>query len=191
MNKQDYLQLARDFYSSKGVQYMEVPWIVSREAIDATIPDPDIKPHEVFLDGEYKGCLVGSAETSFLQLILDNKLEPFKEYQAITPCFRGDKLDILHCNYFMKLELFMYTEDRVTSSSHFVDKAEDLFDIIGISTSRKHMPTTNTIDIVDSKFGIELGSYGRRSYKGLQWVMGTGIAQPRTSQVLDRLSMGD
>lgn len=189
MNKQDYLQEAREFYASTGVKYIEVPWIVSREAIDATIPDPTIKPHEVILDGENKGCLVGSAETSFVQMLLDNKLEPFVEYQAITPCFRGDQIDLLHSNYFMKLELFMYTEDRTYTSSHFLERAAELFTNLGIKTRWLSTPVGH--DLVDSKYGIELGSYGRRGYKGMSWVMGTGIAQPRTSQVLDRLALND
>ena len=30
--------------------------------------------------------------------------------------------------------------------------------------------------------GVELGSYGRRNHGGLNWVYGTGVAEPRLSQ---------
>ena len=39
-------------------------------------------------------------------------------------------------------------------------------------------------DEMYDKNKIELGSYGTRKYKNIEWVFGTGLAEPRLSRVL-------
>src|SRR5690606_35745906 len=88
-----------DFYEARGYVYMEVPWIVSDEAINVTLP-PEAEATTTPL-----GILVGSAEQSFIELLLRG--ENITKACAITPCFRDeiDGWDDLHQPYFMKLEL--------------------------------------------------------------------------------------
>jgi hypothetical protein len=44
------------------------------------------------------------------------------------------------------------------------------------------IPTAQGLDI--ELGGIELGSYGYRSYGRLHWIYGTGFAEPRFSQAV-------
>ena len=83
---------AKAFYEGLGFEYIEVPWIVEPSATSVTFGGA---PH-----GTQYGDLVGSAEQSFIQMILRGELSVGK-YQAITPCFRSDTLDETHESHFM------------------------------------------------------------------------------------------
>ena len=115
--------------------------------------------------------------------MLDNKLKKGK-YQAITPCFRDEpKHDNLHKPYFMKLELIdadansKSLSNMIAHSLNFFRIYLDCFDTRIDKLS---------IDIIDSKHGIELGSYGIRTNRACgPWVFGTGVAEPRLSYVLN------
>jgi hypothetical protein len=182
--KIDYSKISHavDFYASEGFEYIEVPWIVSKKVNTITAPK-DVKLFDNFL-----GCNVASGEQSFLEMILQNKLSPGR-YVCCTPCFRDEKtLDNFHFNWFEKVELIdflgnnKFTEYQINSRLDFMlEKAETFFkkylDIEVIDTSDGR-------DIISKKHKIELGSYGIRNYDNFSWVYGTGIAEPRLSQVL-------
>lgn len=83
-------------YKTYDYEYIEVPWVISEEALRVTLPS-DRVGHRT-----QDGPLVGSAEQGFVQMYLDGELN-----------------------------------------------------------------------------GIEIGSYGYRSYRELHWIYGTGLAEPR------------
>lgn len=179
---------AQNFYEGCGYNDIDVPWDVSQTSIEATIP-PGCVPVP-FLNSK---LLVGSAEQSFVELMLLpqslGKLTPGK-YQAVTPCFRDDPEDEIHHKYFMKLELIdYYRNSNVAHVVHhnrldrILNDAKGFFQkYLKVETLR----TDNGIDIIQSKTGIELGSYGYRSFQGHEWVYGTGLAEPRLSYALTK-----
>lgn len=165
-------------YEKLGYQYLEVPWIVPSDAIKITLP-VDRKAFSI----DNHGYLVGSAEQSFLDLILRNKLKDGK-YVAATPCFRDDKIDEYHQKYFFKVELINY------SSNNFIF-IKDLENLLSDAVKILQTFTTKTIKLSlmpDGSYdlhinGIEVGSYGIRHHNNFGWVYGTGLAEPRFSQV--------
>lgn len=164
---------AVSYYTDLGYKYLEAPWIASQYHIMATCPAP-----EMVVSSDL-GNLVGSSEQSMLQLDHRGLLAKGR-YVACTPCFRKDPLDALHRQTFMKVEL--YANDRFGTDA--------LDDMIGgaLSFFQRHIspeaigvvatgPDTYDIEVN----GIEVGSYGMRSFEGVRWVYGTGVAEPRFS----------
>lgn len=171
----DYLRIAQaiSFYAGNGYKIIEMPWIASERALNATLP-PGASITKCDLGG-----LVGSAEQSFIDAALHQKLKG--KFLATTPCFRNDIEDELHQKYFMKTELFWNTKEA--------DVHKVINDALRFFRSQEVNPQVlpveeNMWDIVDGVFGIELGSYGIREFEGIKWVYGTGVAEPRLSTVL-------
>lgn len=171
--------VAQRFYQSLGFPHCEVPWAVSTEAIDITLPSGATA---VPIKNDH---LVGSAEQSFLYLMLMNLL-PKGKHQSLTPCFRDEPIDELHQLYFMKLELIDTLNVNQHGLEYMLDCAESFFTLnCGIEVDR--VRTRKGWDILDHKTGIELGSYGIRSHEKVGgWVYGTGLAEPRLSKVIER-----
>lgn len=196
---------AMDYYASCGYKYVDVPWVVSEKAVLLTRP-PHIKTPVWGYNVDYKDydpdlgllkrkgkflCPVASAEQSFLQMKLDDPKFGGK-LMAMTPCFRNEPvLDELHQPCFMKLELInwdatgeedlhkMIADARLWFESQlFVDVIPNIDpDPIGLKA----------YDIVTSKTGIELGSYGIRTHKKVgRWLYGTGHAEPRYSIAMEK-----
>jgi seryl-tRNA synthetase len=107
----EVIHQASAYWKRKGYQYIDTPYWVSREAIDSTLPSfmgDDVNRFKV--EGT-EHHLVGSAEQSFYQMMLDGELEKGK-YCSITPCFRDEPvLDRYHHQHFMKLELIEVEPD--------------------------------------------------------------------------------
>lgn len=173
----DLFAKAIRYYEWQGYQNIEVPWFISREASRSVMPK-ERNPFEVLKwpPTSIKAIdLPGSAEQSFVQLMIENKLNPGK-YQSLTPCFRDEPVvDDLHQTTFMKLELIDFNLNAsllsvVTDAHRFFEK-HITCDVV---------PTGDGYDIL-SKDDIELGSYGKRSFAGFSWIYGTGLAQPRFS----------
>ena len=173
----DYNKLsdALSFYTNCGYDYVETPWLVSQEAINETIP-----VDRTGLSTEY-GSLVGSAEQGFIELLINGR--KIKKSCSISPCFRDEPVyDSLHQVYFMKLELFepTATVDRLES---MLKDAQDFYS--GYLEVSLLEISEELIDIIDSKTGIELGSYGfRHLSNGTSFIYGTGLALPRLDVVL-------
>lgn len=168
------INLAASFYMYKGYTCIEVPWIISEEASKVTCFNDE---RAFFTNNNSR--LIGSAEQGFIQLMLDGqKLKNDTLYFAISPCFRNEIEDMTHSKTFMKLELF-YKSDNIDLQNKICRKmiqdAKEFFSIKLIETEE-----IITVDGTDLEYnGLELGSYGIRTYKNLSWVYGTGVALPR------------
>jgi hypothetical protein len=196
------LARAVEYYESAGYVQVEVPWRVTGEIVWATAPagaTPFITmvnhggiPNKV----ERPDHLVGSAESGFLAIMED--LKP-GYYYSISPCFRDNEEDDLHFCDFMKLELCIVNpssgmESRaglaqmISTCLRFFDKEYDRPFDYEQSTRPKVVRTKDGFDIEAN--GIELGSYGFRevTISGItnRWIYGTGLAEPRFSQVYER-----
>jgi hypothetical protein len=193
------LSAALEWYASEGYEYVEVPWAVPTNVVSITLPSVR-SPYGVIEDGRpFQNALVGSAEQSFLHLtlrgLLDIRYEDTpRSYVAISPCFRDDSLDQVHQKQFMKVELF--EPYHVSASDTFLDarlqrtirKARDFFLRYIPAEKLEVVRTHEGWDIVAN--GVELGSYGVRvcqlpgtTLDVFTWVYGTGVAEPRLSQV--------
>ena len=172
----DYRKLAAglDYYEPLGYQYQEVPWVVSSEAIAATLP-----PGATATSVQY-GDLIGSAEQGFIELILRGR-EVLKAC-AVTPCFRiEDSYDELHHPYFMKLEL-INTDATQDNLHQMMSDAQGFFEQYIATDIEQTGP--DAYDIIDRKRRVELGSYGLRTVEGRQFIYGTGVALPRLDTVI-------
>ena len=164
------------FYKARGYTYVEVPWIVSEEALRVTLPAGKEGLRTA------QGALVGSAEQGFIQMMMDGQL-PLGRYVTASPCFRDDTIDALHQQDFFKVELI----DRFSIVRYSVDDARTR--LIGDASDfffnfesipRLKLPKTEAGFDIELN-GIEIGSYGFRQYKGFFWIYGTGLAEPRFS----------
>jgi|SRR3989344_161099 len=181
----ELLTFAETFYKSKGYQKIEVPWAVDHDVLEITLP-PGKKGADL-LDKK----LVGSAEQSYMQLLKEKKLAPGK-YVATTPCFRDDEIDELHQAYFMKTELIKVCFDHKLQQNDVEQIVTEALEFFNFFLPVRKQATEQGYDIVDEKFGIELGSYGILNHSfsddhKVQWAYGTGIALPRLSYVVGKV----
>lgn len=179
----DYQLLAdsRKFYEEKGFQIIETPWTVTKEISELTKPE-DIQDWTISEKGK---VLVGSAEQGFLYLMNKGFL-PDGKYQSIGPCFRNDKFTTTHTKYFLKNELILVGEHRFEELANI---AKSFFESIRLEPVL--INTSEGLDIHQNNSKnnpVEIGSYGHRSAMDMVWTYGTGLAEPRTSRLLNELS---
>lgn len=174
---------AEDFYEKLGYKKVDAPWLCFDEAYLATKPSDAGQNFSTFA-----GNLVASGEQSFLQMMM-NGIE-IKKAQCTTPCFRDEAVqDELHHQYFMKTELINTDISKKNFTQMIKDACEFYWHKQHIDlqivefTKNIYEPL---VDIVGYKSGIELGSYGLRTYKNFKWFFGTGVAEPRLSQVIEK-----
>lgn len=181
---------AEKFYKDFYFQPIAVPWAVSREAIAITAP-PNVEQTAI----EKDKLLVGSAEQSFLQMIIDNVL-PAGRYQALTPCFRREAVqDDLHLPYFVKLELIETQNTDEENLLEIIEICKKWFsqflrvDSIYVRPEPWDSVTLGKcFDIISKECGTELGSYGMRFHPKVgTWIYATGCAEPRLTTVLKKL----
>lgn len=180
---------AVDFYYSARFKYIEVPWIVEPLTIMATLPQGRRPFYVDSCDPRVDvSALVGSAEQSFLQMMLDGKLSR-GSYVAVSPCFRDDDVDELHHKDFVKCELIVVTDgpSSLARVRELAMEAALFFRKIG-GVDSQHLRLVETDTGLDLELGgIEIGSYGARSWEGHHWIYGTGCAEPRFSQAMGKL----
>lgn len=173
------------YYKYIGYKYIETSWLVDPNISDLTKP---VDRNNFIVCNK---ALVGSAEQSFMELIFNNKLE-YGKYVTITPCFRDEKqIDDTHKMYFMKTELIVYDNvDKLKLMyQDVINNCKVYFDKYTITSIIKPAKEGDSLDydedychdIICSKTGIELGSYGIRTHKNYSWIYGTGCAEPRLS----------
>jgi len=151
-----------------------VPWTVSPEATKVTF-DGEVLTSQA-------GDLLGSAEQAFIEWDLMNKV-PSEKLVAVSPCFRMEsEYNDLHHLSFMKVELYW---NRCRWQDLLLD-AKRFFESLGIENIQREIQPPGPYRIQEDLVanGIELGSYGYRTQKGLSWSYGTGLAEPRTSVVM-------
>lgn len=195
----DYSRIASaiDFYTNRGFQRIETPWLVSKDIADLTKP-LDASTYIVQKDTDRKQkAFVASGEQSFLYLINKGHLPANGRYQTVTPCLRDDMWDVTHMKNFIKLELIEYTVydtkqyplnfNSVNCVTRMVDQAMDFFStVVGINNLK--VVNTSTKDAVSFDIeldGVEIGSYGYRNSVFCEWIYGTGIAEPRFSRIVN------
>lgn len=177
-NNIDYFKLikALDYFKSKGFNYLNLDWIVDENISSMTKP---LEKKDYFIDDK---VLVASAEQTFLQMMIDNKLSNGR-YVGITPCFRDEKEDYLHNKYFMKVELIDTLNVNYKSLEEIINICLEFFnkyiksEIIKIDE--------DNFDIIDSLNKIELGSYGIRKFGDMSWIYATGLAEPRLTRIIN------
>lgn len=173
---------AQRFYEGRGFENVDVEWEVPKPYIDATLPSGAIPLHN----------MVGSGEQSMLAKF-DPDWERQKEglFQCVTPCFRPSDRgrSEYHLGEFLKLELMMIPDGQPSFPELFVYVITPVLGFLkGAPKSVTKMSETSW-DILGYKNGawVEVGSYGWRTIQlpfGLRtWYYGTGIAEPRFSQV--------
>lgn len=176
----DYQKIADSvkFFEAAGYTRIEAPWWVSKEISGITKPKD---AGDYFIPANKK-CLVASGEQSLLYTANKGRL-PKGKWVTITPCFRDESIGILSKKCFMKTELMITDEvnDRVLNK--IIVDAMEFF--------KTQVPNINLLHIVatddgyDINYdGIEVGSYGIRSCEFLDWVYGTGCAEPRLSRAI-------
>lgn len=189
----DWSRLARavEFYKRLGYTYVEAPWTTDAEAANITC---DEARHTLRVSANgHQDVLVGSAEVSFLQMRGRDQLPPGK-YVAITPCFRYEKPDFLHQEYFMKVELFRDDVCNTIVMDNMTWEARHFFynEIEKIPYPKRGWTPDIKLSWVKTEEGydielngVEIGSYGiRRLSSGRAWIYATGLAEPRFSRAL-------
>lgn len=172
---------AERFYQNYGYQLIDVPWIVSEQISNITLP-PGKKAFRALNDFEsvpyYYQTLVGSAEQAFMQMRWDGALENGR-YVATSPCFR-DESDSTHFSQFMKVELIEVRKQRANTHSDVLQMVDTA--LLFFRQYRDDIRVINTADGYDivTNDDLELGSYGSRYHPHIgHWIYGTGLALPR------------
>ena len=182
------LNKALKYFSKRGFKQVEVPWRVSKEAIEGTFNSREsFKSDDKFL--------IGSAEQGFLELYLQNKLTS-NQLMSVSPCFRNELEDYFHQQEFMKLELICFLDKLADLDFRFNDEYSNIKRLVigfiikklKIKTSDIFILGTNESNFIYSEDilinGIEYGSYGIRQFQDKYYIYGTGIALPRASKIL-------
>jgi len=178
----DLLHKSIGFYQQFGFERIEAPWTVTA-AVSAITKPPDRKDFALMDKGK---VLVASGEQSFLYLYLKGFL-PKGRFQTITPCFRDEPFDSTHTKYFLKNELIITDKPSMDTVRTTVGMAKEFFEGITGEPIKVVSTSETSYDIYYND--IELGSYGIRECDFLEWVYGTGIAEPRTSAAIKKYGL--
>lgn len=167
------------FYDKLGYKRIESPWTVTKAISDITRPIN----RKDFTIQEKNKVLVASGEQSFLYLMVKGFLPPGK-YQTVTPCFRDEPFDLTHTKYFLKNELIITDNVNTSNLDQVISDAMSFFKTI-VKKPELLVCIEDIEDNYDIKYcDCELGSYGIRTHGHLKWIYGTGLAEPRTSNIL-------
>lgn len=189
----NFLHLAQSIEHYQQLNYvrLEAPWWVTQEIANLTKPEG---ARDYFIPENNK-VLVASAEQSFLYLANKGLLPP-GTFQATTPCFRNEPIDLLHHKHFIKNELINTKNTTDSSLNQMIEHAMVFFskyiskDKLKIEATPAKGSSVN-FDILATVNGkdLELGSYGIKECEILKWIYGTGCAEPRLSLIIDRIKL--
>lgn len=168
-----------DYYITKGCQYVEAPWLISKQAEQAVGTE--------FISGQFSQdarCFVGSAEQSLIDLYFNNEVTKDVSYVSATPCVRLlDNETPTHQETFMKVELTRFVPTKEDAQIHYENFTNLAFELMQSLTKDKlviERQSETQVDIVREFDNLELGSYGYRQLDDDSYVVyGTGIALPR------------
>ena len=184
----DYHKIAKadDYYSKKGYKRVEAPWWVSQEIANLTKPNSN----EDYLIECNKKVLVASGEQSFLYMVNKGRLVE-GQYFTTTPCFRNESIGILHKKCFLKTELIKTDKVNEKELKKMINICYKFFlnyfnknEVYIMETSKLSYDIELKIKKDNKEVNIELGSYGIRSCEFLEWIYGTGCAEPRLSRAI-------
>lgn len=188
------LHLAVDAWRTRGFRYVDLPWMVPKEFSDATRPAECRDLPTLF------GSFVASGEQSFLQLWAAGQLSGARGYVGWTPCLRDDKLDELHQHGFMKAEWFapLPDDDGCDWHARLMQLVMSQAEIFRLVAQHSYQPLRAPVRIVElgpeqvdiELNGIEIGSYGRREFRGQPYLYGTALALPRFTLAMERSPAG-
>lgn len=170
------IQLSIENYELYNFSRIESPWTVTPYISGLTKPADKID----YKLEHNKKVLVASGEQSFLYLYLKGFL-PKGTYQTVTPCYRDEIFDLTHTKYFLKNELIDTLHVNEDSLMAMINMCCMFF-----KKNLKYPGEVKVIKTGDSSYdieykGVEIGSYGIRSCEFLEWIYGTGLAEPRFS----------
>ena len=178
LQSKDLFSLAMSHYALKGYRYLTVPELVDKDVLLSTTTE-----EQVLWYTKTKGY-VGSAEQSFLQLAKEGKLEKGK-HQALTDCYRPlDQGLPLHYPRFKKLELIWWGSSLQENYLYVLCDAYDFFVSLTSEDKIKVVETEEGHDLECN--GIEIGSYGIRTFLNTNYIYGTGLALPRFTDTLNQ-----
>lgn len=180
----DYNKIAASInhYELYGFKRIESPWTVTKAIADITRP---VECNNFTIEEKGK-VLVASGEQSFLYLYNKGFL-PKGAFMSITPCFRDESFDAFHTKYFIKNELIVTDIVSDIMLSKVIDCAVMFFKNYIKNGITVIQTGTSSYDITYE--GIELGSYGIRKCDYLEWIYGTGIAEPRLTRTLKKYGL--
>lgn len=200
-NTLQQLQHALDWWVARDAIYTDLPWLVEQEYADATRP-PGRRDVAAL-----HGLFVSSGEQSFLKLWSEGRLPatgptPSAErvYIGWTPCMRDEEhLDELHQHGFMKAEWFVPADHldwagQMARLMQLVWRQRLCFHaiagrLLGAPGGGAPVPTLEPqgVGVIDLMLGgIEVGSYGIRTFRGRAYIYGTALALPRFHQALGK-----
>lgn len=183
------IALAIDKFKELGYQYVETPWLVG-EDIDMITKPKDIPPLRV---NPKNKNLVASAEQGFLYNTIKGYM-PEGKFISAGPCFRDETYDVTHKKQFFKVEAFINVNVNKDNLMRLMDNVLDLY-IKHFGVNENELKVLEILgddgnlsyDIALGDDRIELGSYGIRNHKGISWIYGTVIAEPRFSSTIKSL----
>lgn len=186
MNYENIGKALKHFTSRGYVYFPDAPWEVDREAYYGTKPS-DAGPDVIISRGASDRYLVASGEQSFMQMLLDGRF--IKRGICVTPCYRQDRLDGWHRQYFMKAELINADDPSRENLVQMLHEASAFFETF--LTTKIIETGEDQFDIVAKYSRVELGSYGIRHWqrattdeplrRPFTWIYGTACAEPRLS----------
>lgn len=174
-------------WQGAGAKLTPLPWTASQEAVDATRPPERAANTDIQTPF---GFLVASGEQAFMDMA--QTLQEKQIHIGWTPCFRHEPtFDPTHHYYFLKAEAFIRC--CASQSSLEVDRVRNIA-MLGFEsllrlpnqTARLEFRQTGPVAYDIECNGIEVGSYGVRTYKGHTYVFGTALAEPRWSEALTK-----
>lgn len=185
----DYNRIAQaqSFYKGRGYQNVETPWMVTPQAIRATLPIGKTMMETI------RGVLIGSGEQGFIQQMMDGTLEPGL-YQTTTPCFQDANEH--HSPYYFgsdennpwsqRIELICYNpkaSDLLLAYEKLINDAMACFFEISDADAFDAYQTEDGVDLRHNE--TILGSCGvRRMGDTHAWIYGTGLIEPRFTLAL-------
>jgi hypothetical protein len=185
-NMIDYQKLADSisYYENLGYTRLEAPWWVSNDIMNLTKPDDSLPAYYIEENRKY---LVASGEQGLLYMANKGRL-PKGRYVTTTPCFRNESIGIMNKKCFIKTELMDTVAVSEVSLNNMIDEAMNFFwkQINKLELPQDLLKKVKTEEGYDIEYnGIELGSYGIRSCPFLDWIYGTGCAEPRLTRALN------
>jgi hypothetical protein len=166
---------AMSFFKGEGYEEVDLPWLAPLDVLAVTCPD---RLRVLDVPGLWGQGLVGSAEQSFIAADLDGTLGKGR-FVACTPCFRNEPtVSETHRIGFMKVELYANLDQPHLEAGRMLGLARRFME----SECGRTVLVEETGDGHDLTLGgIEVGSFGFRRARGIEWAYGTGIAEPRFS----------